>query len=221
LCILLYIFCRIFSIPAEFTLIKYLFLFKVSFYSHVLNWDGYLGSIHAVIPATSVRSVSVTCLCYRRLFRFLARRPLVGQGRLTVEISRSHSDTPHSADSFGRVSNNTHTRQTSMPAEGFEPAFPASERPQTYVLARAATGLGSNIPAFDSEILGTQICLLFFTQTSCNPDGNPVTFSLRQFMYLSLKLLFVTCDCHLETHILVSGTRFLEILVFERIVAMQ
>jgi len=108
-----------------------------------------------------------------------------------------------------------------MPAERFEPSFPTNERPQIYALDRAATGLGSTIPAFDSEILGTQICPLFFTQTSCNPDGNPVTFSLRPFMYLSLKLLFVTCDCHLETDILVSGTRCLVILVFERIVAMK
>ena len=143
----------------------------------------------------------------------------MGLDRLAVEGSRSHTDTPHSAGSSGRVSHNTHTRQTSMPAEVFESAFPASKRPQTFALDRAATGLGSTIPAFDSEILGTQICLLFFSQTSWNPDGNPVTFSLRQFMYLSLKLLFVTCDWHLETDILVFGTRYLEMLVFERIVA--
>jgi len=42
---------------------------------------------------------------------------------------------------------------------------------------------------------------------------------LRQFMYLSLKLLFVTCDWHLETNILVFGTSCLEIRVFERVVA--
>jgi hypothetical protein len=127
----------------------------------------------------------------------------------------------HSADSFGWESHNTHTRQTSIVAEGFEPAFPANERLHSYALDRAANGLGSTIPAFDSEILGTQICLLLFTQTSCNPDGNPVTFSLRQFAYLSLKLLFVTCDWHLETDILVFGTRYLEIVVVERVVAMK
>ena len=161
----------------EFNLIKYLFLFKLDVYSHVLNCDGCLGSIHAVIPAASVHNASVTCLCYRRLFIFMARQPLVGLGRLTVEVSRSHSGTPHSADSSGRVSHNTHMRQTSMPAEGFEPAFPASERAQTYALDRASTGHGSTIPAFDSEILGTQICLLFLTQAFCNPDGNPVNLA--------------------------------------------
>jgi hypothetical protein len=33
-------------------------------------------------------------------------------------------------------------RQTSMPPVGFEPMIPASARPQTYALDRAATGIG-------------------------------------------------------------------------------
>ena len=36
----------------------------------------------------------------------------------------------------------THKRQTSITPVGFEPAVPASERPQTYVLNRAATAIG-------------------------------------------------------------------------------
>ena len=35
---------------------------------------------------------------------------------------------------------NTHKRQTSMPAVGFEPTISTGERPQTYALDRAATG---------------------------------------------------------------------------------
>ena len=38
------------------------------------------------------------------------------------------------------TTHNTHSRQTSMAPMGFEPAIPASERPQTYALDRAATG---------------------------------------------------------------------------------
>ena len=38
---------------------------------------------------------------------------------------------------------NTHKRQTSMPPTGFEPAMPASKRPQTHTLDRAATGIGT------------------------------------------------------------------------------
>jgi hypothetical protein len=37
------------------------------------------------------------------------------------------------------TTHNTHKRQTSMPLAGFEPAIPASERPQNYALDRAAT----------------------------------------------------------------------------------
>jgi hypothetical protein len=40
------------------------------------------------------------------------------------------------------TTHNKHKRQTSMPPMGFEPTIPASERPQTYFLDRAATGIG-------------------------------------------------------------------------------
>jgi len=40
------------------------------------------------------------------------------------------------------TSHNTHKIQTCMPPSGFEPAIPASERPQTHVLDSAVTGMG-------------------------------------------------------------------------------
>jgi len=40
---------------------------------------------------------------------------------------------------------NTHNRETSLPPVGFEPAIPAGERPQTYALDRAATGIGCQL----------------------------------------------------------------------------
>jgi hypothetical protein len=40
------------------------------------------------------------------------------------------------------TTHNTHKRQTSMPSAGFETTIPVSERPQTYALDRAATGIG-------------------------------------------------------------------------------
>ena len=42
---------------------------------------------------------------------------------------------------FYQTTRNTHNRQTSMPQAGFEPAIPKSERPKTYVLDSAATGI--------------------------------------------------------------------------------
>jgi hypothetical protein len=60
--------------------------------------------------------------------------------------------TPQSVDSSGRGigpsqrplpdNTNPHKRQTSMPPVVFEPTIPASARPQTYALNRAATGIG-------------------------------------------------------------------------------
>jgi hypothetical protein len=38
-----------------------------------------------------------------------------------------------------------HNRQKSMPPPGFEAATPATKRPQTYALDRAATGIGQEI----------------------------------------------------------------------------
>ena len=43
------------------------------------------------------------------------------------------------------TTHNTHNRQTSMPPAGFEPAIPASDRPQTLALDRSATGIDSDL----------------------------------------------------------------------------
>jgi len=64
--------------------------------------------------------------------------------------SLSHSDTPHLEECPGQriglylTTHNTHNRQTSKHPAAFEPAIPASERPQTHALDHAATGIASN-----------------------------------------------------------------------------
>jgi len=85
---------------------------------------------------------------------FIARQPLVGQGFLvlwcfTITPNWTHCTRldPLKERSARRralylTTNNTHTRHTSMPPEGFEPAIPASERPQTHALDRAAAEIG-------------------------------------------------------------------------------
>jgi hypothetical protein len=45
---------------------------------------------------------------------------------------------------------NTLNRHTSMPLAGFEPTISASERPQTYALDSAATGIGIYIHVLDT-----------------------------------------------------------------------
>ena len=84
----------------------------------------------------------------------MAQQPLVGQGLLINEASRSYSDTTHS---LGRTpqdewsarrrdlyltTHNTHKRYRPMLPAGFEHAIPAGERPQTHDLNRAATVIG-------------------------------------------------------------------------------
>ena len=50
------------------------------------------------------------------------------------------------------TTHNSHKRQTSMPTAGFEPAIPASKRPQTHVLDRAATGIGLRVHILHENI---------------------------------------------------------------------
>ena len=57
-------------------------------------------------------------------------------GRIPVdEASARHRD-------VYLIAHNTHKRQIFMPQAGFEPAIPASERPQTHTLDRTATRIG-------------------------------------------------------------------------------
>ena len=64
------------------------------------------------------------------------------QRRITV--SSSHRPTP----------NNTQNSQQRHPCPpgGFEPTIPAGERPETYVLDRAATGTGKKMSIYNTQI---------------------------------------------------------------------
>jgi hypothetical protein len=81
----------------------------------------------------------------------MTQQPLMGQGLFIIEASRSHSDTPPSGgllwtsdqpDEQPLPDNTQRSQQTDIHApEGFEPANPARERPQTHALDGAATGV--------------------------------------------------------------------------------
>jgi hypothetical protein len=84
----------------------------------------------------------------------MARQPQMGQGLLIVGAWRSHSDKPHSLGLLCTGDQpdteiptwqhtNTQKREAYMHPPAFEPAVPASERPQTQALDRAATGFGN------------------------------------------------------------------------------
>ena len=95
-----------------------------------------------------------------------------GAGRLTVEVSRSHSDTPHSVGlpwtwdrSVAETFTCHHTTFTQdrhpIPPMGFEPAMLGSERPHSLPWERAATGTLANA-SLQEHFLKT---LLFATVT--------------------------------------------------------
>jgi hypothetical protein len=73
-----------------------------------------------------------------------------------------------------------HTIQTSMPPSGFEPAIPASERPQAYALDRAATGIGG-IRSPDHPARSESLHLLSY--------GGPLPFFVFQSKILRQILL--------------------------------
>lgn len=98
---------------------------------------------------------SVLQVCFY-LYFLVAQQHNAGLGRHSVEFSRSrtltHTHTraracAHATDLFWTrdrtyTTRNTHKERISLPSEGFEPAIPAIEQPQTDVLDPKATGIG-------------------------------------------------------------------------------
>ena len=99
--------------------------------------------------------------------------------------SRSHSlDTPHS------VGNNTqHSQQTSMTPPVFEPTISASERPQTHIVYRAATGFGKMytlvIPHYRTSL--THIIFLAWTTHSCQLRSENLDFRIYPSIILQVE----------------------------------
>ena len=116
------------------------------------------------------RNYSHRKLTFSRFFFFMVRA-LVGQGLLVVNISRSQSArhttvgrTPLEEWSARRrdlnlVTHTTVTQQKAIHSMGFEPAIPASQRPQTHALDRTATGTGRFPDKEDNSVSGNNCCL--------------------------------------------------------------
>ena len=110
------------------------------------------------------------------LISSVAQGPSSGLSRLVFEVSISdtvrhrhrHTHTlsrtplgegPCPCRHLCLTSHNIHDRQTSMPPEGFEPTIPPSERPHTYALNRAATGIGFLVVQYKKFIrISANIC---------------------------------------------------------------
>jgi hypothetical protein len=100
--------------------------------------------------------IFITALGKRRYLFFIfflpvVQRPYSCLGCLLVEASGSHSDTPQSVGLLWEGicpsqkplpdNTNINKRQSSMTTAEFEPAIPASERPQAYASDLVATGI--------------------------------------------------------------------------------
>ena len=120
----------------------------------------------------------------------MSQQPLVVQF-LIIETSRSHSDTllsvgllwtgdqPDAETSIFLSIHNTHNR-TSMHQAGFEPTIPASERPQTRALDRAATGFITYVILL-LYILSTERIYVFCMNLRTNSRYFPIQHLLNGF----------------------------------------
>jgi len=132
--------------------------FVLAMWRHLYQYADYYMRYHQQwnikLPNVTLRYTVRGAMLWRNYNQELlstAQQPLVGQAVPIVEASRSHSVTPHPLGllwTSDRPVTNTYTWQhttittESMPLEGFEPAIPTSERPQTHTLDSAATGIG-------------------------------------------------------------------------------
>ena len=83
------------------------------------------------------------------------------------------------------TTHNTHNRQTSIPPGGFEPTISAGERPQTYALECAATGIGccSYASTLRDDLLYLTFCTFFFFFLRYGKD---FVLLVQKFMIFSL-----------------------------------
>jgi hypothetical protein len=72
-----------------------------------------------------------------------------------------------------------------MPQAGFEPAIPATKRPQTYALDRTATGIGDSLTSISSFNKSTIIVnIKIFVSNSNSVVGNQYHTSYYVYWYV-------------------------------------
>jgi len=109
-------------------------------------------------------------------FSPMARQLRMGKGLLFVEAPPSHS-VRHTTlgrspldewsawrRDFNLTRHNIQKIHTSMPPAGFEPALPASERPQTHALVRAATDTGQGVQIHSLKSLSKFVAFYLYRQ---------------------------------------------------------
>jgi hypothetical protein len=91
------------------------------------------------------------------------------------------------------------THNTSMPAAGFEPAIPASERPQSHALHRTVSEIGRNIPSHtDSKKHGFRQHSIYVYKRKGRLCRRLFADEYFFFSFLFLQLKISICGCHLH-----------------------
>jgi len=123
------------------------------------------------------------------MFVFGATAP-VGQGLYINEVSRSQQRITVGKTPHGRIISSSqrplpdkaqHSQQTPIPPVGFEPTISAGERPQTYALDRAVTGICHNKVRHITFTRHSWYCCTQLHTQSLNPERDrvrPFSFSI-------------------------------------------
>jgi len=141
----------------------------------------------------------IACRVYKNFFH-VTLRPKAGHGLLVLEISRSHSDAPQSVGflwtsdhSGAEISTWQHVTITThrLPCARWDskPQSSASERLQTYALARASTDTDTSI--WSVVFISANIFLLqrFIFRLKCFRNTYKCYVQLYCSLYLSFHLL--------------------------------
>jgi hypothetical protein len=121
------------------------------------------------------------CQCRNFIFIFIAQQTPTGPGRppyrsFTITLRHTtrdrtpvHEDSAHRRD-HSLPDNKQHSQETDIRAlAGFEPAIPASERPQTDALDSAASGICRNLITVQYIITAKDIPTKIYT-AQCKED---------------------------------------------------
>jgi hypothetical protein len=84
------------------------------------------------------------CNCRGLLLHLITHSDIQKIGRTSLDEGSAHRREVYP------TTNNTHKREIDMPPAGFEPAIPATQRPQTHTLSCDATGIYLNIYHFQN-----------------------------------------------------------------------
>ena len=127
-----------------------------------MDFKIHLLSLYLLIGHMSIQYCVCVCVCvyiyiyiYVCFVIFVAQQPSSGLVHPILEASRLHTHTHRVgllctsdqslAEAATYTTHNKHKRRKFMFPLGFEPAMPASERPQTYFLDRTAAGIGETL----------------------------------------------------------------------------